>query len=163
PADVQEKLIRSIKGFENATIIRPGYAVEYDFVLPHQLHHTLELKKVQGLFLAGQINGTTGYEEAAGQGLMAGINEALKAQNRPAYIMQRHEGYIGVMIDDLVTMSVDEPYRMFTSRAERRLGLRQDNVFSRFADTSYNLGLITRERYDAIKAEDALIQTTIAD
>ncbi len=162
PLSVQEQYIRSIKGFENAQLIRPGYAVEYDFVLPHQLHHTMELKPVPGLFLAGQINGTTGYEEAAGQGIMAGINASLKRKNMPPFILSRQESYIGVMIDDLVTMGVDEPYRMFTSRAERRLLLRQDNVFTRLGAKSYELGLITKELYDAIQRENQQVQDIIA-
>ncbi|MGE0009271.1 MAG: tRNA uridine-5-carboxymethylaminomethyl(34) synthesis enzyme MnmG [Candidatus Babeliales bacterium] len=163
PASVQEAYIRSIKGFENAQIIRPGYAVEYDFVLPHQLHHTLELKPIPGLFLAGQINGTTGYEEAAGQGIIAGINASLKSRNLPPFVLSRQESYIGVMIDDLVTMGVDEPYRMFTSRAERRLLLRQDNVFARLGKKSYELGLISKELFDAIEAENTLVQEIIAN
>lgn len=162
PLAVQEQYIRSIAGFENAKILRPGYAVEYDFVLPHQLEHTLQLKKFPGLYLAGQINGTTGYEEAAGQGLIAGINATLQAKQLPPFTLDRHESYIGVMIDDLVTMSVDEPYRMFTSRAERRLLLRQDNVFTRLADKSYALGLLDDTLYNAIKKEQKLIEDTIA-
>lgn len=162
PKDAQEKFIRSINGFENAIITHYGYAIEYDFVLPHQLHHTLELKAVPGFFLAGQINGTTGYEEAAGQGIIAGINAALRAQNRPPYIMSRNEGYIGIMVDDLVTLGVDEPYRMFTSRAERRLILRQDNAFSRLAQQAYNIGLIDKERFDEIKEEDAQVARVVA-
>ena len=149
PADVQEKYIRSIKGFENAEIVQPGYAVEYDFVLPHQLHHTLEVKKIPGLYLAGQINGTTGYEEAAGQGFIAGVNAAKKKD----FILSRNESYIGVMIDDLVTMSVDEPYRMFTSRAERRLMLRQDNACLRLSDKGYELGIVDKTTYDAFCKE----------
>lgn len=162
PVEVQEKYIKTIPGFENAIITKPGYAIEYDFILPHQLHHTLELKKIPGLFLAGQINGTTGYEEAGGQGIIAGINAALKAQKREPFILTREEAYIGVMIDDLVTMSVDEPYRMFTSRAERRLTLRQDNVFVRFAQKSFDLGLISQERYNEIRQEDELVKATVA-
>lgn len=162
PRDVQEQFIRSIKGFERAEIIHYGYAIEYDFVFPHQLHHTLEVKTVSGLFLAGQINGTTGYEEAAGQGLVAGINAHLKSHNKPAFTLSRQESYIGIMIDDLVTLSVTEPYRMFTSRAERRLILRQDNTFFRLSDKSYALGLISQELYNEIKAEQELITSTVA-
>jgi tRNA uridine 5-carboxymethylaminomethyl modification enzyme len=163
PKTAQEQFIRKIKGFENAVIAEYGYAIEYDFVLPHQLHHTLELKAVPGFFLAGQINGTTGYEEAAGQGLIAGINAALKAQKRAPYIMSRNEGYIGIMIDDLVTLGVDEPYRMFTSRAERRLILRQDNVFARLAQPAYELGLINKSRYEAIQNETRLIEKMLKE
>ena len=161
PKEAQEKFIRSIKGFENAVIAKYGYAIEYDFVLPHQLHHTLELKKLPGFFLAGQINGTTGYEEAAGQGIIAGINAALKAKGLPPYIMSRNEGYIGIMIDDLVTLGVDEPYRMFTSRAERRLILRQDNTFARLGPKAYELGLISQETFDAIQTEIAVVNATV--
>ena len=161
PKEAQEKFIRSIKGFENAVIAKYGYAIEYDFVLPNQLHHTLELKSVPGFFLAGQINGTTGYEEAAGQGIIAGINAALKAQQREPYIMGRNNGYIGIMIDDLVTLGVDEPYRMFTSRAERRLILRQDNTFSRLGPSAYALGLISKEMFDAIQEEEMTIKNVV--
>ena len=153
PKEAQEKFIRSIKGFENAIITNYGYAIEYDYVLPNQLHHSLELKTVPGFFLAGQINGTTGYEEAAGQGLIAGINAARKTQGKAPFVMNRTQGYIGIMIDDLVTFGVSEPYRMFTSRAERRLILRQDNVFTRLGETAYHLGLISQERYNAIIQE----------
>ncbi len=162
PLNVQMEMVRSIVGFEEAVIVRPGYAVEYDFVLPDQLHHTLEVKKIPGLFLAGQINGTTGYEEAAGQGIIAGINAHLQSVGKPSFILDRTQGYIGVMIDDLVTLGVDEPYRMFTSRAERRLSLRQDNVFLRLAEISYNLGLIDKELFDAIQQEKMLVHDTIA-
>jgi tRNA uridine 5-carboxymethylaminomethyl modification enzyme len=165
PLEVQEQYIRSIKGFEHAEIVQPGYAVEYDFVLPHQLYHTLEVKKIPGLFLAGQINGTTGYEEAAGQGIVAGINAALKTQDKnqgQSFILDRNESYIGVMIDDLVTMSVDEPYRMFTSRAERRLLLRQDNAFMRLTDKGYALGLIDQILYDAFSKERDLITKSVS-
>ena len=161
PLEVQELFIRSIKGFENAELVRPGYAVEYDCVLPHQLHHTLEVITIPGLYLAGQINGTTGYEEAAGQGLIAGINASLKTQGKEPFIISRTEGYIGVMIDDLVTLSIDEPYRMFTSRAERRLLLRQDNVFDRLGDKAHTYGLISDSLYAAIKQERALVATTL--
>ncbi len=161
PLDVQEQFIRSIAGFENAVIVRPGYAIEYDFVHPNQLHHSLELKKTRGLFLAGQINGTTGYEEAAGQGVMAGINAHQKAAGKEPFVLDRTESYIGVMIDDLVTMGVDEPYRMFTSRAERRLILRQDNVFARLGKKSFELGLIDQELYNAIEHENSLVEQTL--
>ncbi len=164
PLPVQREFIQSIAGFENAVITRPGYAVEYDFVHPHQLKHSLEAKEIEGLFLAGQINGTTGYEEAAGQGIIAGINAARKVQGKDAYIMHRTEGYIGIMIDDLVTLGVDEPYRMFTSRAERRLILRQDNVFARLGSKAYEMGLINNEMHQAIEHEKQLvndISTTI--
>ena len=161
PLTVQREFIRTIKGFEEAVIVRPGYAIEYDFVLPNQLHHTLELKTAAGLFLAGQINGTTGYEEAAGQGIIAGINAHLKASGKPPFIMHRTQGYIGIMIDDLVTLGVDEPYRMFTSRAEHRLVLRQDNVFTRLGAVAYNLGLINEQRYNDIKREKDIVETII--
>jgi tRNA uridine 5-carboxymethylaminomethyl modification enzyme len=161
PLDVQKEYIRSIKGFENAIITKPGYAVEYDFVLPHQLKETLEVKTVPGLFLAGQINGTTGYEEAAGQGIVAGINGHLKAHDLPSFILNRTESYIGVMINDLTSMGVDEPYRMFTSRAERRLILRQDNVFLRLTDKAHQLGLIDDELYRAFIQEKDIIENTL--
>ena len=161
PLEVQQQYIRSIVGFENAVIVRPGYAVEYDFVFPDQLTYGLEVKAVPGLFLAGQINGTTGYEEAAGQGIIAGINAACKATDREPFILDRNESYIGIMIDDLVTMGVDEPYRMFTSRAERRLLLRQDNVFERLGDKAYNFGLINQEMHQAIKQEKDIVDATI--
>ncbi len=162
PFNIQKEFIRSIVGFEQAILTRPGYAVEYDCVLPDQLHHTLEVKSVPGLFLAGQINGTTGYEEAAGQGIIAGINASLKTQGKEPFIMSRTEGYIGIMIDDLVTLGVDEPYRMFTSRAERRLLLRQDNVFDRLGETAHNLGLISDSFYEDIKKEKDIVESTVA-
>jgi tRNA uridine 5-carboxymethylaminomethyl modification enzyme len=161
PLEVQKLYIQAIKGFENAEIVRAGYAIEYDFAFPNQLKHTLEVKRVPGLFLAGQLNGTTGYEEAAGQGLIAGINAHLYAHNLPSFVLDRTESYIGVMIDDLVTFGVDEPYRMFTSRAERRLLLRQDNVFLRLTDKAYQLGMINEQFYKDFSQEKELIATTI--
>lgn len=162
PLEVQKAYINSIVGFEKAIITKPGYAVEYDFVLPDQLRHTLEVKAIPGLFLAGQINGTTGYEEAAGQGIIAGINAHQKACGKEPYILNRNESYIGIMIDDLVTMSVDEPYRMFTSRAERRLLLRQDNAFLRLTDRAYRLGLIEEHLYQDFLEEKEAIENTLA-
>jgi tRNA uridine 5-carboxymethylaminomethyl modification enzyme len=162
PYDVQVAYIQSIPGFEHAEIVRPGYAVEYDFVQPTILNHTLETKKVAGLFFAGQINGTTGYEEAAGQGIVAGINAALKAQGKEPFILDRSESYIGVMIDDLITLGVDEPYRMFTSRAERRLILRQDNVFARLLPYGYALGTIHQSVYDRFLQEQELVDACAA-
>jgi len=158
PYDVQVAYIRSIKGFENAEIVKPGYAVEYDFVQPTALTHTLETKRVSGLFFAGQINGTTGYEEAAGQGILAGINAALKVQGKPPFILDRNESYIGVMVDDLVTLGVDEPYRMFTSRAERRLLLRQDNVFTRLMPHAYRLGTVDEATYERFLLEQETVR-----
>lgn len=161
PLDVQKAYVQTIPGLEQAVITKPGYAVEYDFVMPNQLDHTLKVKHITGLFLAGQINGTTGYEEAAGQGIIAGINAACTALNKPAFIISRTEGYIGVMIDDLVTMSVDEPYRMFTSRAERRLSLRQDNAFARLTDKAYAYGLLPQQLYQDYKAEEEIIHASL--
>ena len=161
PQEVQEAYVRSIVGFENAIITKPGYAVEYDFVHPNQLHHTLELKKIPGLFLAGQINGTTGYEEAAGQGIVAGINAHLKVHGKAPYTLDRANSYIGVMIDDLVTMGVDEPYRMFTSRAERRLILRQDNTFMRLTEDAHALGLLDQQMYQQFVQEKELIAAAL--
>ncbi len=161
PIDVQEQYIQSIDGFEDAIITKPGYAVEYDFVHPSQLNHTLQIKNIPGLFLAGQINGTTGYEEAAGQGIIAGINAHLYTHNKKPFILNRQESYIGVMIDDLVIMGVDEPYRMFTSRAERRLILRQDNTFLRLTDYAYNFGLINQNIYNDFCTERDAINYTL--
>jgi tRNA uridine 5-carboxymethylaminomethyl modification enzyme len=161
PSDVQEKFVHSIIGFEKAVITKPGYAVEYDFVFPNQLKQTLEVKIISGLFLAGQINGTTGYEEAAGQGIVAGINAHLKATNQEPFILDRTESYIGVMIDDLVTLGVDEPYRMFTSRAERRLILRQDNSFLRLTNKAYQLGLVNEQLYKDFQQEKEFINKTL--
>jgi tRNA uridine 5-carboxymethylaminomethyl modification enzyme len=161
PIDIQKQYIQTIRGFENAIITKPGYAVEYDFVLPDQLYHTMEVKSARGLYLAGQINGTTGYEEAAGQGIIAGINASLRAQGKEPFIVSRTDSYIGVMIDDLVTMSVDEPYRMFTSRAERRLSLRQDNAFLRLTDRAYSIGMIEDDLYSAFIHEKQIIEQTL--
>ncbi len=163
PFEVQKQYVRTIKGFEEAVITRPGYAIEYDFVMPDQLKHTMEVKSAPGLFLAGQINGTTGYEEAAGQGIIAGINAHLKQADKEPFIIDRTQGYIGVMIDDLVSLGVDEPYRMFTSRAEFRLRIRQDNAFTRLTERAYNLGLIKSTLYHDFKHEEDLIQSTLKD
>lgn len=163
PIEVQLEYVRTIAGFQDAIIVHPGYAVEYDFVLPNQLSHSLEVKTISGLFLAGQINGTTGYEEAAGQGIIAGINASLKSSGKEPFIMDRSSGYIGIMIDDLVRMGVDEPYRMFTSRAEYRLSLRQDNSFTRLMHTAYNLGLITTHLYQEFQNEEMLIAQTLTE
>jgi tRNA uridine 5-carboxymethylaminomethyl modification enzyme len=150
PEDVQYKALRKIPGFENVKMFRPGYAIEYDYFPPTQLEMTLETRLIQNLYFAGQINGTTGYEEAACQGLMAGINAHNKIHEKEPFVLKRSEAYIGVLIDDLINKGTDEPYRMFTSRAEYRLLLRQDNADLRLTEKGYRLGLATRERYDKV-------------
>jgi len=167
PFEVQYEFIRSIRGLENAEIMRPGYAVEYDYCTPTQLFPTLETKKIEHLYFAGQINGTSGYEEAAAQGMMAGINAALKIRQQPSLILGRDQAYIGVLIDDLVTKGTPEPYRMFTSRAEYRLLLRQDNADLRLTPIGQTHGVVSPERFatvqrkiEALKAIRTLADTT---
>lgn len=161
PTEIQLKALQTIPGFENAQIYRPGYAIEYDFFDPTELYHSLESKKIANLYFAGQVNGTTGYEEAAGQGLVAGINASLKCEGKEPLIMRRDESYIGVLIDDLVTKGVDEPYRMFTSRAEFRILLRQDNADARLTPTGYRLGLIDENRHNAFQQKQKCISDII--
>lgn len=161
PWEVQWKALHRIEGFERLHIYRPGYAIEYDYFPPTQLLHTLETKRVAGLYFAGQVNGTTGYEEAAAQGLMAGINAHLKLAGREPLVLQRDEAYIGVLIDDLVTKGVDEPYRMFTSRAEYRILLRQDNADMRLTPKGYEIGLISEERYAHFLQKKSLVESLV--
>lgn len=161
PEDIQLEGLRSIEGLDRVEMVRPGYAVEYDFFPPHQVKLTLETKLVEGLFFAGQINGTSGYEEAAGQGLIAGINAALRVNNQDPFVVKRSEAYIGVMIDDLVNKSTDEPYRMFTSRAEHRLLLRQDNADRRLTARGYKIGLVDQSMYHRLTRKEELVKEGI--
>lgn len=161
PEDIQFEALRNIEGFENVKIFRPGYAIEYDFFPPNQLFHSLETRKIHGLFFAGQINGTTGYEEAAAQGLMAGINAHLLIHDEEPLVLHRNEAYIGVLIDDLITKSVDEPYRMFTSRAEYRILLRQDNADQRLTPIGHRIGLASQERYNRFVEKQDRIQELV--
>ncbi len=162
PWQVQVAALHKIKGFEHVHIFRPGYAIEYDYFPPTQLYHTLETKLVKNLFFAGQVNGTTGYEEAGAQGLMAGINAALKLKGEEGLVLRRDQSYIGVLIDDLVTKGVDEPYRMFTSRAEYRILLRQDNADMRLTPIGYKLGLVTEERYQNYLRKKTAVESLIS-
>lgn len=161
PDHIQFEALQKIRGFENAKIFRPGYAIEYDYFPPVQLNYSLETRLITNLFFAGQINGTTGYEEAAAQGLMAGINAHQKIQEKEAFVLKRSEAYIGVLIDDLITKGVDEPYRMFTSRAEYRILLRQDNADLRLTEQGYNLGLASAERFNRVQKKKELIHDII--
>jgi len=161
PADVQAEFVRTVPGLEEAEIITPGYAVEYDFAPPTQVYPTLETKPIAGLFFAGQINGTSGYEEAGGQGLLAGINAAMKLRGQEQIILDRRESYIGVMVDDLTTLGTQEPYRMFTSRAEHRLVMRQDNADARLCRLGYEIGLLPANKYEKFTAKQKNIETLI--
>ncbi|MFB0528061.1 MAG: FAD-dependent oxidoreductase, partial [bacterium] len=162
PIDVQLKMLRSIEGLERVEVMRPGYGIEHDYVEPTQLKPTLETKLIENLYFCGQINGTTGYEEASAQGLIGGINAVLKIENRPPFILDRSEAYIGVLIDDLVTKGTKEPYRMFTSRAEYRLILREDNVDLRLTEKAYNIGLIGKMRYQEVEDKKRAIEKELA-
>ena len=161
PEDVQHKMVHAVSGLQNAEMMRPGYAIEYDVVVPYQLRPTLETKKISGLFTAGQTNGTSGYEEAAGQGLIAGINASLKIQGKESLVLQRSDGYIGVMIDDLVTKGTSEPYRLLTSRAEYRLILRHDNADLRLTEMGHQIGLVQEEQYQAYLSKKAAVENEL--
>lgn len=162
PDDIQAKALRAVPGFENVKFFRPGYAIEYDYFPPTQIKHTLETKLIENLYFAGQINGTTGYEEAACQGLMAGINAHLKVNEKPEFILKRNEAYIGVLIDDLITKGTEEPYRMFTSRAEYRILLRQDNADERLTPLSHSIGLASDERLKKMESKHQKAETLIS-
>ena len=162
PWEIQLEALRKIRGLEDVHIFRPGYAIEYDYFPPTQLHHSLETKLVQGLYFAGQVNGTTGYEEAAAQGLMAGINASRALKGEEPVVLKRDEAYIGVLIDDLVTKGVDEPYRMFTSRAEYRILLRQDNADLRLTPKGYEIGLVTRRNYENFEQKKAFVESLVS-
>lgn len=161
PLEIQLKALRKVNGLEKAEIFRPGYAIEYDFFQPTQLNHTLETKRIKGLYFAGQINGTTGYEEAGAQGLMAGINAVLKIKGNEGFVFGRDESYIGVLIDDLVTKGIDEPYRMFTARAEYRILLRQDNADERLTKKGFEIGLAEKERVERLEQKEKLVEKLI--
>jgi tRNA uridine 5-carboxymethylaminomethyl modification enzyme len=162
PEEIQFEALRTIPGLEHVEMMRPGYAVEYDFFPPHQIHYTLETRILEGLYFAGNINGTTGYEEAAAQGMIAGVNAALRLRGEEPLVLRRDQAYIGVLVDDLITRVPDEPYRMFTSRAEHRLLLRQDNADLRLMDIGFRLGLIEQEYYDRLMIKKRHLEETEA-